>query len=114
MMFPNTYGYLSMDGTDQLPFGFPHFAENSKDEKATRLASKLQIAYAHGVGVWTYDTLANVRGDANLVIECMQRTLKHWEDMREGGLPHNPFFAIGQLFQGKQKLLLPRLPLFLG
>jgi hypothetical protein len=86
-MYPDECLFIAMDGTDQLPFGYPHFAQASKDDKKKRLTTKLMISYVHGVGVWTYSALDNVRGDPNFNIECLQRTLKKVEERRNGKLP---------------------------
>ena len=86
LMHPKECMYMSTDGTDQLDFGHPHFAEKAKEDKADRLKTKLHVAYVHGIGVWAYDSLVHVRGDPNVTIEVIQRTLKHVDRM-QGFLP---------------------------
>lgn len=85
-MAPHQFLHITMDATDQLPFGIPHFAQILKGEKTTRMKVKLMIAIAHGVGVWTYFMPPFIREDPNWTIECLQRTLKHVET-EKGRLP---------------------------
>lgn len=83
---PLDFLHITMDATDQLPFGIPHFPQIIKSDKKSRMKTKLMIVVAHGVGVWTYLGPPNVAEDSNWNIECLQRTLKSVEQ-RKGYLP---------------------------
>jgi hypothetical protein len=95
---PQEYMYMSLDGTNALPFGFPHFAETTKDEKKERIETKLMIAYVHGIGTYTYDIFADIKGDPNLNIECLQRTLKHVEK-KQGTLAKTLYLQLDNCFR---------------
>ena len=87
--------YASFDGTEQLANGTPHFKETTKDERKERLPVKLHVAYVYNIGVWTYTTLSNVKGDPNLTVEVMQRTFKHVE-RKQGFLPPTLYLQVCQ------------------
>jgi hypothetical protein len=73
--------YVSLDGTDQLGYGYPHFFMTGKEEKE-RIKAKIMVGCVPGFGVFCYDHLENVAGDPNLVIECLMRILKAVEAKR--------------------------------
>jgi hypothetical protein len=95
---PQDFCYVSQDGTNALPFGYPHFAETTKDERKERMDTKLMISYVHGIGTWTYTIHADVTGDPNLNIECLQRTLKHVEN-KNGFLAKTLFLQLDNCFR---------------
>jgi hypothetical protein len=80
-MNPEECIYISLDGTDQLGYGFPHFFENGKEEKE-RMKAKIMVGCVPGFGVFCFDHLENIAGDPNLVIECLMRILKAVEKGR--------------------------------
>ena len=70
---------IAMDGTDQLPFGVPHWAQHTKEVGKDRLKNKLVLVTVHGHGTYVYDHLRHIKGDPNLTIEALQRTFKAFE-----------------------------------
>jgi hypothetical protein len=77
---------IAQDATSMLTFGYPAFAECTKEDTAYRLKPHLMVDVVYGEGVWVYDSLQHIYGDPNFTIECLQRTLKHVETVR-GVLP---------------------------
>ena len=71
--------HLRIDGTAQLPFGYPQFAEHTKACKESRLKVKLTIVQVPGLQV-IFPALENIAGDPNLTVECLQRVLTKLED----------------------------------
>src|SRR5438128_2105853 len=60
---------------------------------------------AHGRGSFIYTTFEDVGHDANLTIECIQRTLKHLE--KQGSLPRKMHIQLDNVTGGnKNKYLL--------
>jgi hypothetical protein len=80
-LHPDESMYISLDGTDQLGYGYPHFFMNGKEEKE-RLKAKIMVGCVPGVGVFCFDHLDNIAGDPNLVVECLMRILKAVEKKR--------------------------------
>jgi hypothetical protein len=53
-MSPEECIYISLDGTDQLGYGFPHFLETGKEEKE-RIKAKIMVGCVPGFGVFCFD-----------------------------------------------------------
>ena len=78
-----------MDGTDQLKWGWPQFAEITKRDGVLRLKSHLMIALMNVGGVrdcLIFDTMDNIFHDANLTIECINRCITFHQE-KYGRLP---------------------------
>lgn len=72
-----------MDGTDQLKWGWPQFAEITKKDGVLRLKSHLMIALMNVGGnrdCIIFDTMDNIFHDANLTIECIHRCITFHQD----------------------------------
>ncbi|MEI7578378.1 MAG: hypothetical protein WCK51_15930 [Armatimonadota bacterium] len=78
---------VAMDGTDQLPFGLPQFAQRLKSHQESGIRLHMEISIVHGVGVYTYLTPKCWASDPNLIVETLQRTLTHVAVRRGGSLP---------------------------
>lgn len=79
-----------MDGTDQLPFGIPSFAEVFKKEGHSRIKfHELVAVIDHGPEreVIVFDSMEHLPHNPNLTIDGLQRALKHVERGRDGVLP---------------------------
>ena len=78
-----------MDGTQQLKWGWPQFAEITKKDGVIRLKSHLMIALM-SVGAnrdcLIFDTMDNISHDANLTIECLHRCMEFHQN-KYGNLP---------------------------
>ena len=78
-----------MDGTQQLKWGWPQFAEITKKDGVLRLKSHLMIALM-SVGAnrdcLIFDTMDNISHDANLTIECLHRCMEFHQN-KYGNLP---------------------------
>ena len=87
---PDDLIYIAMDGCDQLNNGVPQFRQKTgKDSATLRLRHHLEIAQVAGVDdhIYTYVTQEDIKGDPNLTVDCLQRTLKKEEARRGGKLP---------------------------
>ena len=83
-----------MDGTDQLPFGIPAFAQLVKGENKKRLLCHELISvidHGHKRHILVFDSLEHVPHNPNMVIEGLQRSQKFVEKQNEGNLPEELF-----------------------
>ena len=74
---------LAMDGTDQMPAGFPHFWRKAKkDGSNKRLGLRTQIVLVHGSTPQVFLAQEDVAGDPNWTIDTLYRALCHEEKRR--------------------------------
>ena len=80
---------IALDGTDQLPRGLPQFRVTTSHDATSheRIKSKFTLLRIHNLEkTFCFEHLHNIKGDANLTIECLQRALKYTESVM-GRLP---------------------------
>jgi len=73
---------IALDGTDQLPRGLPQFRVTTSHDATSheRIKSKFTLLRIHNLEkTFCFEHLHNIKGDANLTIECLQRALKYTE-----------------------------------
>lgn len=96
------YLSIQMDGTDQLPFGIPSFAEIFKKEGHSRIKfHELVAVIDHGPQreVIVYDSMEHLPHNPNLIIDALQRTLKHVERGSDGVLPDTLLLQFDNCFR---------------
>ena len=89
ILHPGRVLVISMDGTQQLKWGTPNFAEITKKDGVARLKSSLMICLMQtgtDHNCLVFDTLAHIRHDANLTIECIHRCMQFHQD-KYGHMP---------------------------
>ena len=96
---PDLYISIAQDGTDQLGFGYPCFAEKTSKDDNPKLATKIMVDIVHGHGVNMYLLPIDVANGPAESIECLQRTLKHEEEKRGGILPKTLFLQFDNCFR---------------
>jgi hypothetical protein len=84
---------MSIDGTDKLDHGFPHFFEITKDDDSVRFKISIVCAMVHGTNPYIYLAWEHLYSDPNLVCEVVTRTSRHEEGSR-GVLPPNLFVQL--------------------
>ena len=91
---------VALDGTDQMPNGFPHFGQKIKgDGTGKRLKMHTQIAMVHGRPAMVFVACEDIAGDPNLTIECLNRIFKREEEQREYGLPETLYLQLDNCFR---------------
>jgi len=106
---PESYLSIILDGADQAAFGSPHFCTHSKDtEKCWRIATSLMGAIVHGVGVFGFSYMPNIKHGSNLTIEVLHRVLSTvWEKGTLSYLPDVLYLQLdGTSKQNRNKYLL--------
>lgn len=78
---------MCIDGTDQLPFGIPQFAQRLKNHSINGVRLHLVIAVVHNLNTYCYMVPQCFRSDSNLTVEVLQQTLKDVELRMNGRLP---------------------------
>jgi len=74
---------LAMDGTAQMPQGFPHFWRKAKkDGAAGRLKFHTQIVLVHGSTPFVFLAKEDVAGDPNFTVDTLYRALRSEEERR--------------------------------
>ena len=97
---PEKYLSIAVDGTDQMPQGFPHFRQKLKDDgTGMRLKVHTQIAMVHGRPPMVFVATEEIRGDPNLTIECLNRIIKREETQRPNGLPDTMYLTFDNCFR---------------
>jgi hypothetical protein len=92
---------LSLDGTNQMPSGYPHFFESTKaDAGGSRLNLHTEIVVVDGHAPHIFVAHEDIRGDPNLTIKCLQDTLKHAEaEIYLNGLPETLYIQLDNYFR---------------
>ena len=80
-IFPQEYLHMALDGSTQLAFGYPHFAEatHREDDAKHRIQSHLQIVMVAGNNPEVYEYKDFCFKNPALTIETLQRSLKLYE-----------------------------------
>ena len=91
---PDKYLVISLDGTDQLPDGLPHFWEHIKEDKGERMKVTMQISLAEGQRPILYLAWEHLYGDPNWTIETLYRQIKAEETRRGGTLPSTLYLQL--------------------
>ncbi len=79
-----------MDGTDQLPFGIPSFAQLYKSENDKRVLCHELVSVidnGHNRNILVFDAPEHIPSNPNMTIEGVQRTLKWFESHNNNILP---------------------------
>ena len=104
---PDSYISIAQDGTDQMGFGYPKGSESTHKEDDLRLKSKIMITMVHGAAVYMYIMPDDIENGPDESIECLQRTLQHEEQRRQGKLPHTLVLQFDYCFrEGKNTYML--------
>ena len=97
---PDKYMSIALDGTDQFPYGFPHFRQKQKnDGTGLRVKVHTQIAMVHGRPPMVFVATEDILGDPNLTIECLNRVFKREEQQRPNGLPETLYLELDNCFR---------------
>ena len=97
---PGKYMSIALDGTDQFPYGFPHFRQKQKnDGTGSRVKVHTQIAMVHGRPPMVFVATEDILGDPNLTIECLNRIFKREEEQRPNGLPETLYLELDNCFR---------------
>ena len=79
--------HMSIDGSTQLAFGYPHFGEatHREDEAKHRIQSHMQIVMIAGDNPEVYEYKDFIFKNPALTVETIQRALKRFEKVVRGG-----------------------------
>jgi hypothetical protein len=90
---------ISLDGTDQMINGFPHFWEAGKSSsKGKRLNVHTQIGLVHGHKPMIFVAYEDVAGDPNWTIECVYRMIRR-QEMTSEKLPSVLYVQLDNCFR---------------
>ena len=78
---------MCIDGTDQLPFGVPQFAQRLKKHGVNGIKLHLVIVVVHNLNTYCYMVPQCFHSDSNLTVEVLQQTLKSLEARMDYTLP---------------------------
>jgi hypothetical protein len=78
---------MCIDGTDQLPFGVPQFAQRLKNHGVNGVRLHLVIVVVHNLNTYCYMVPQCFHSDSNLTVEVLQQTLKSVEARMHQKLP---------------------------
>jgi hypothetical protein len=74
---------LAIDGTQQMPYGMPHFLQKTKgDGTYTRVKWHTQIVLMHGSTPQVFLAKEDIAGDPNWTIDTLYRALRREEKRR--------------------------------
>lgn len=81
---PDRVMSIIVDGADQNAYGLPHFEQKNKTLDGGRTQrSSLVGVLVHGIRCFVYQYQDIWGHDANIIIEALQRSLKHVEKQRD-------------------------------
>ena len=87
---PDEFLSIQLDGTDQLPFGCPSFIQIYKKEGPQRIHFHELVAVIDNSSdreVLIFDSMEHIPHNPNMIIDALQKTLKHVEKRNGGVLP---------------------------
>ena len=105
VMNPSQAMSMAIDGTSQLPKGFP-LSIHGEEKSLNRLHHHFALAVVHGVGTKCYVTRDNVASDPNLTVEVLQRTLQYAEEARGGKLPPKLYLQLDNCWRENKNCLV--------
>ena len=74
---PDLYLHLTVDGSDNSSYGFPHFAERTHSStKGHKIRSKLYAGILHGHFAACFAYASNLRGGSNVLVEITHQMLE--------------------------------------
>jgi hypothetical protein len=78
--YPKEVMDLAIDGSDNGQYGFPYFAEKTKEtDKGWKLKTKLYAALVHGWGACCYVFNAHLPGETNVTVNVLHETLQQYQ-----------------------------------